>query len=80
MICSRPLFNTVHLKNNLTYALSCPLASLVFTKAVLPHIKSYIDKAENVVQSLKKMENRVPLKYVKLKLDSINRSRLKRIS
>ncbi len=80
MICSRPLFNTVHLKNNLTYALSCLLASLVFSKAVLPHIKSYIDKAENVVQSLKKMENRVPLKYVKLKLDSINRSRLKRIS
>lgn len=80
MICSRPLFNTVHLKNNFVFAMSCPLASLVFTKMVLPHIKKYIDKAENVVQSLKKMENRVPLKYVKLKIESINRSRLKRSS
>ncbi|MCP3659926.1 MAG: hypothetical protein GY830_06265 [Bacteroidetes bacterium] len=80
MICSRPLFNTVHIKNNPIFAASCPLASLVFTKTVLPRIKTYIDKSENVVQSLKKMENRVPLKYIKLKLESINRDRLKRTS
>ncbi len=76
MICSRPLFNTVHLKNHPTFALSSPIASFVYSKAVMPYVKEYIHKAENVVQSLKKMENRVPLKYVNLKIQSLNRSRL----
>ncbi len=77
MICARPLFNTVHLKNNPIFSLSCPFASLVFTELVLPHIKDYVDKAENVVESLKKMEQRVPLKYVKLKIESLNANRLR---
>ncbi len=52
------------------------IASFVYSKAVMPYVKEYIHRAENVVQSLKKMKNRVPLKYVNLKIESLNRSRL----